>query len=131
MKLTMQGEYAIRAMLELAREYSNGKLISAKELAARQDIPPAFLTKTLSMLAKAGLIVNQRGSRGGIRLAEEPSRITIQEVVEAIEGPFKINMCLGATGACDRKPGCKVHRVWHRAQEAMLKELSVTLDKVI
>ncbi len=131
MKLTMQGEYAIRAMLELSREYSGGKLISAKELATRQDIPPVFLTKILSVLARAELIVNQRGSRGGIRLVKYPSEITIQDVVEAIEGPFKLNMCLGVTGACDRKPGCKVHWIWHRAQEAMLKELSVTLDKVV
>ncbi|MCL6471416.1 MAG: Rrf2 family transcriptional regulator [Firmicutes bacterium] len=131
MKLTMQGEYAIRAMLELAREYPSGKLIPAKELALRQDIPPVFLTKTLSLLAKAGLIINHRGSRGGIRLAKDASKITIKDVVEAIEGPFRLNMCLGVAGACDRKPGCKVHRVWHRAQEAMLKELSVTLDKVI
>lgn len=131
MKLTMQGEYAIRAMLELSREYPSGKLISAKELASRQDIPPVFLTKIVSVLARAGLIVNQRGSRGGIRLVKYPSEIAIRDIVEAIEGPFKLNMCLGVTGACDRKPGCKVHRVWHRAQEAMLKELSVTLDKVI
>ena len=131
MRLTMQGEYAIRAMLELAREYPSGKLISAKDLAARQEIPPVFLTKTLGVLAKAGLIVNQRGSRGGIRLTKEPPGITIQEVVEAIEGPFKLNMCLGDTGACDRKPGCKVHWVWQRAQDALLKELSITLDRLI
>lgn len=130
MKLTMQGEYAIRAMLELASEYGNG-LISAKELASRQEIPPVFLTKILSTLTKAGLIVSQRGSQGGIRLAKEPSSITVQTVIEAVEGPFRLNMCLGETGTCGRKPECKVHKMWYRAQDAMLKELSITLDQVI
>jgi len=130
MKLTMQGEYAVRAMLELAKQYGNG-LISAKELALRQDIPAVFLTKILSTLTKAGLIISQRGSQGGIRLAKEPSGITIKSVIEAVEGPFKLNMCLGEPGECDRKPTCKVHRMWHRAQEAMLKELGITLDKLI
>ncbi len=126
----MQGEYAVRAMLELARENAAG-LISAKELAARQDIPPVFLTKILSMLAKAGLIVSQRGSRGGIKIAKDPAEITLKSIVETIEGPFKLNMCLGETGACDRKPACKVHHVWDRAQEALLKELTTTLDQLI
>lgn len=130
MKLTMQGEYAIRAMLELARTYGQG-LISAKELAARQEIPPVFLTKILSVLTKAGLIISHRGSRGGIALAKDPSEITIQAIIEAIEGPLRLNLCLGTGGMCGRQPTCKVHQVWCRAQEAMSKELGITLDKVI
>jgi Rrf2 family protein len=130
MKLTMQGEYAIRAMLELTIQHGKG-LISAKELASRQDIPPVFLTKILSTLTKAGLITSHRGSQGGIKLAKEPSKITIKSVIEAVEGPFTLNICLGEAGVCGRKPQCKVHTMWYRAQEAMLKELGVTLDKLI
>lgn len=130
MKLTMQGEYAIRAMLGLASHHGRG-LISAKELASHQDIPLVFLTKILSTLTKAGLIVSQRGAQGGIRLAKEPSTITMRSIIEAVEGPFKLNMCLGEPGECDRKPACKVHKVWHRAQKALLKELNVTLDALV
>lgn len=130
MRLTMQGEYAIRAMLELARQYEKG-LISAKELSVRQDIPPVFLTKILSTLVKSDLVISQRGSRGGIVLARDPSKITIQAIIEAIEGPLRLNVCLGESGTCDRKPECKVHQVWYRAQEAMSRELSVTLDELI
>lgn len=130
MKLTMQGEYAIRAMLELANQYGEG-LISAKKLAVRQDIPQVFLTKILSTLTKSGLVISQRGSHGGIRLAKEPSKVTMKEIVEAVEGPFKLNMCLGEPGECDRKPKCKVHKVWQQAQNSLLKELNITLDKLI
>ncbi|MDI6717066.1 MAG: Rrf2 family transcriptional regulator [Actinomycetota bacterium] len=130
MRLTMQGEYAVRAMLELAGQYGKG-LISAKELASCQDIPPVFLTKILSSLAKNGLIVSHRGSRGGIELAKHPSSITLRAVIEAIEGPFKLNICLGEPGSYERRPTCKVHRVWHRAQDVLLKELDVTLNELV
>ena len=130
MRLTMQGEYAIRAMLELARRYDDG-LMSAKELAAHQDIPSVFLTKILATLTKAGLVLSQRGSRGGIKLARQPSEISLQEIIEAIEGPLALNLCLQGEGACDRKPGCKAHDVWCRVQDAMRRELGITLDELI
>lgn len=130
MKLTRQGEYAIRASLELAKHYEVG-LITAREIAANQEIPSVFLTKILSSLTKSGLVISQRGNHGGIRLSKTPSRITIKEVIEAVEGPFTLNACLGEAGQCGRKPECKVHQMWQRAQIALFKELEVTLDKLI
>lgn len=130
MKLTRQGEYAIRATLELAKYYETG-LISAKEIANKQDIPLVFLTKILSALTKSGLVVSQRGNNGGIRLSKGPYEISIKDVIEAVEGPFNLNACLGETGQCGRKPECRVHQIWQRAQTALLKELEVTLDNCI
>ncbi|MBI4733918.1 MAG: Rrf2 family transcriptional regulator [Rubrobacteridae bacterium] len=129
MKLTMQGEYAIRAMVELAREHGSG-LISARELAERQEIPPVFLTKILLILAKSGLIVSLRGSHGGIRLAKEPSAISIREVIEAVEGPLRLNSCIGDGGPCGRTPECKVHKIWNKAQSSMLRELNISLSEL-
>lgn len=128
--LTRQGEYAIRCMLELARNYGRERL-ATKEVAAKQEIPLMFLTKILGILIKSGLVVSQRGSHGGISLAKPPSEITLSEIVEAIEGPFALNACLGEAGQCGRKPYCKVHQVWHRAQRALLKELEITIDQLI
>lgn len=130
MRLTMQGEYAIRAMLELARQHDKG-LTSAKELASIQDIPQVFLTKILSTLTKSGLVISHRGSRGGIELAKKPSEITLRAIIESIEGPLQLNLCLGEAGLCSRMGTCKVHEVWCRAQEAMARELSITLDELI
>jgi len=126
----MQGEYAVRAMLELTKEYGSG-LISTKELAALQEIPPVFLTKILSTLTKAGLIVSHRGAHGGIGLAKAPHSISLRQVIEAVEGPFRLNVCLGEPGDCGRTVTCKVHQVWHRAQNALLDELDVALDQLI
>lgn len=130
MKLTMQGEYAIRAMLELTREHGKG-LISAKKLAERQEIPPVFLTKILLILTKSGLLVSMRGSHGGIRLAKDPSEISILNIVEAIEGPIRLNMCIGNAGTCGYIPTCKVHNVWSKVQNSMIRELDVKLTELI
>jgi Rrf2 family protein len=130
MKLTMQGEYAIRAMVGLAREHGNG-LLSAKKLAELQDIPPVFLTKILLILTKAGLLVSVRGSHGGIRLAKDPSQISLFEVIEAVEGPLRLNSCIGNNGVCGHNPTCKVHDIWNRVQDSMVKELNVSISELL
>lgn len=117
-------------MLELAKNYGKERL-STKAVAAKQEIPPVFLTKILKILIKGGLVVSQRGPSGGIMLAKPPSEITLREVVEIVEGPFALNICLSEAGQCTRKPHCKVHQVWYKAQDAMLKELDVPLDKLL
>ena len=130
MKLTKQGDYAIRAVVELAKHYSGG-LCSAKDIAFQQKIPVSFLPKILSLLTKNGIILSQRGSSGGIRLAKSPPEITLSSIVEAVEGPFILNDCLGDATLCERKGQCKVHEIWFKAQNAMLKELNITLDTLI
>lgn len=128
-RLTRQGEYAVRCVLELARNY--GKRLSTKDVAIRQEIPAMFLTKILGRLISSGLVTSQRGPGGGIMLAKPPDAITLREVIESIEGPFALNECLGEAGQCGRKEHCKVHQVWWRAQQALLRELDVTLDRLI
>jgi Rrf2 family protein len=117
-------------VLELARNHSN-KYLTTKTVAAKQDIPPPFLTKVLSPLIKGGIITSHRGAGGGIRLAKPPEKITLKEVIEIVEGHFFLNQCLSEAGNCTRKPHCKVHQIWIRAQNALLRELDVTLDKLI
>lgn len=116
--------------MELAKNYGK-ECLSTKVVAVKQDIPLVFLTKILNILIKGGLVVSRRGSSGGIMLAKHPSEITLREVVEIMEGPFALNACLSEAGQCARKPHCKVHQVWYRAQDAMLKELDVTLDNLL
>lgn len=130
MKLTRQGEYAIRSTLELAKHYDKG-LITARDIAEKQDIPLLFLTKILSALTKSGLVISQRGNSGGIRLAKNPYEVSIKDVIVAVEGPFSLNTCLGKVEQCGRKPECQVHQMWQRAQIALCQELEITLDKLI
>ena len=83
MQITRQADYAVRAVLHLAR---NGETRTATStIAEEQKIPPSFLAKIISQLSIAGLLHTSRGARGGVTLAREPGDITLLEVIEAIE----------------------------------------------
>jgi Rrf2 family protein len=123
MQITRQTEYAIRTVLELAKA-EPGKLIPTKTISLHQEIPEVFLKKTIQLLAHAGLLATQRGTEGGVRLAVPADRITIADIVTAVEGRLAINMCLAETYECPNQPVCRVHRILQRTQAAMLAELS-------
>lgn len=123
MQITRQTEYAVRTVMELAK-LEKDKLLSTKIISQRQDIPEVFLKKTIQLLANAGLIITQRGTQGGVRLAVDSSGITIADVMTAVEGPVAINVCLREAYACPNKSGCGVRRILQRAQDALVTELS-------
>ena len=85
MKLSSRSEYGIRALLELAQRQGQGPILS-REIAERQDIPDAYLNQLLLTLRKAGLVQSLRGPAGGHQLARPPERITMAEVIGALEG---------------------------------------------
>lgn len=86
MQITARADYAVRALAELAAR--NGESATRTELAGAQTIPGKFLEAILADLKKAGLVVAARGSGGGYRLAQDPARITIADVVRAVDGPL-------------------------------------------
>jgi Rrf2 family protein len=73
---------------------------------------------------KAGVVRSHRGAKGGFSLARPAAEITIKDVVEAIEGPIHLNVCLVAPGECSRDKVCPMHLVWEEAQEKMMGVLS-------
>ena len=123
MQLTRQCEYALRTMLELA-SHPYGEIISSKVISERQDIPEDFLKKTIHLLALNGLVSTLRGTQGGVRLAKMAEKITIADVVEAIEGSVAINPCLTSGFTCPNQSKCHLSPVLARAQHALMAELS-------
>jgi len=111
MEITQQADYAVRAILDLALR-PNGERASCEEIARRQGIPVAFLTKICARLAADGLVQSQRGVNGGIWLARPAQEITLLEVVEAIDGPITFNRCNRQPSECERSRTCPVHSVW-------------------
>jgi len=90
MKLSQKTEYALRAMLELARQYAQGQPVRSADIAKHQRIPEKFLELILVELRRAGLLSSQRGPVGGHRLARAPERIAVGEIWRAIDGvPFE------------------------------------------
>ena len=119
MKLTRGGEYGIRGVLYLAQQ-NDGKISMLSAIAKEQDVPPRFLAKIFQALAKAGVVKSHRGAKGGFSLARPASEITIKDVIEAVEGPINLNICLIGPGECDRDTTCPMHPVWLEAQEKMM-----------
>lgn len=123
MKLTRGGEYGIRGVLYLAQQ-DNGKVNMLSAIAKAQDVPPRFLAKIFQALAKAGIVKSHRGAKGGFSLGRPAEEVTIKDVIEAIEGPIHLNVCLMAPGECSRDKICPMHKVWEEAQEKMMGVLS-------
>jgi Rrf2 family protein len=122
MQITRQTEYAIKTLTELG-QIPYGQLMSSKLIAQRHEIPEDFLHKTIQILSRAGLAVTQRGVQGGVRLARPLEEITIADVIEAMEGPIALNVCLSPGYQCDNIGSCQVRQVLACAQAAMVKEL--------
>jgi Rrf2 family protein len=115
MLLSRGGDYAVRAMVYLAGRPQNGKAIT-EEIATKQDIPPAFLSKVLARLTQAGLVRTYRGAAGGVGLARSPEDISLLEVVEAVQGPIALNECTSPYRTCPMEGSCCVSGVWKSAQ---------------
>ena len=125
MQITRQADYAVRAVLHLAR-VGNKERSATSMIAKEQNIPPSFLAKIISQLSIAGLLHTSRGARGGVTLAREPGDITLLEVVEAIDGPIQLNECVGNNGACTFDDDCPIKPVWCDAQDELVNRLKST-----
>ncbi|GBF34910.1 Rrf2 family transcriptional regulator [Desulfocucumis palustris] len=123
MQITRQTEYAIRTALELST-VPFGEFIQTKAISERHNIPEVFLKKTIQLLSRAGLVTTQRGSQGGVRLARPSDKITLADILVAIEGPLALNVCLAENYQCHNLPNCRVHQIMKRAQKSLLRELS-------
>lgn len=128
MRLTRRGEYALRAMLELAEgaRRAEGALVRSQDIAEHQEIPPKFLPQIVNELSRAGFIATVRGASGGVRLARPASEITVAEVIETVEGPLALNECLLDQQPCRRKEGCALAPMWEKAQQALMGVLANT-----
>ncbi len=90
-RLSKKADYGLIALKHLAMHADES--ISAREIAAQYHIPAELLAKVLQKLARKGLLVSQHGMNGGYVLARDPARISIVDVVEALEGPISITPC--------------------------------------
>ncbi len=125
MQITRQADYAVRAVLYLAR-LGGTERAATSTVAEEQRIPPSFLAKIISQLSIAGLLHTSRGARGGVTLARDPKDITLLEVIEAIDGPIQLNECVGEDVECTFDGECPLRSVWCEAQEMLVKRLKGT-----
>jgi Rrf2 family protein len=139
LELTRRADYAVRAMLALARTEvereaarPNGAadaarpsraLMSGPAIAAATGSPRRFVTQVMGDLVTAGLVEARTGRLGGYRLRRPPSAISILDVVEAIEGDARRRTCVLRGSPCARDGECDVHAIFSAAQDALLERL--------
>ena len=118
MQLTRAADYAVRVMMHMAG-MPPGTRTSRSELATAASCPEQFLSKVLQDLTRAGLVTSHRGNTGGFELPQIHYGASVLEIVEAVEGPIRLNVCVATKQACERQEWCPAHCVWARAQDAL------------
>jgi Rrf2 family protein len=118
MQITRAADYAVRVMIHLAGLPPETRA-SRADLAQAAECPEQFLSKVLQSLTHAGLIVSHRGNTGGFELSPAHRHASVLEVVEAVEGPIRLNVCLAGPHVCQRQNWCPAHAVWAEAQAAI------------
>jgi Rrf2 family protein len=112
LRFSQKLEYGMRAMIELALQ-PDDRLIPAREIAERQQVPLRFLEQQLGALHKAGLVESFRGAGGGCRIARDPTEIRVADVADAIEGPLYPMYCLEPEDhSCFQDSRCGLQGLW-------------------
>jgi len=125
MKLSTRCRYGTRAMIELARNYSNGP-VKRDEIARRQDISSSYLENILISLKARNLIRTVRGANGGFSLMDSPEKITMYDVVTALEGPVEPIHCIENSEQCIRTGSCLSRKFWVSFHETLVNKLKST-----
>jgi Rrf2 family transcriptional regulator, iron-sulfur cluster assembly transcription factor len=119
--LTRRGDYAVRAALALAKAYPAGGYRKIREVADEMALPLQYTPQILNLLAKAELAEARAGQRGGYRLRRPPEEVTLLEVVEAAEGPLRLERCTLRGGPCHWEDVCPLHTTWEEGRRALLQ----------
>jgi Rrf2 family protein len=120
LRISRKIDYGLRAMIYLA-SIAPGAVVPFREIARQMVVPEDFLAKILKTLVDQGLVRSTRGPHGGYELGRPADQISFLEVIEAVEGPIALNVCLDGDDACAKASACTMAGVWKEGQERMLE----------
>jgi FeS assembly SUF system regulator len=131
LRVTKLADYGIVLMTHFA-SYREGQMQNARDLAAEVRLPLPMVSKILKALARGGLLVSHRGTKGGYSLALAPDGITVADIIRALEGPIAVTECTDkVNGDCNLERVCPVRSNWHRINEAIREALEkITLAEM-
>lgn len=132
MRITLESDYALRIVTELAK---SNNLIDAKSLANDTQISSKFALKILHKLVNGGIVESYKGKLGGYKLKILPKDITLKMIIELIDGPIALARCLGNAEVCSLnsdKTACTYHHIFHKISLELENKLSgITIEDVI
>jgi Rrf2 family protein len=118
--LSQTSEYALRATTLLAQRTSDTP-VDVALLADALAVPRNYLSKTLSQLARAGVLESVRGKRGGFRLARPPAELTLFDVIEPFERLGDTSRCLLGQPVCSDRTACAAHEAWKKIGSRIIR----------
>ncbi|MCC7349156.1 MAG: Rrf2 family transcriptional regulator [Phycisphaerales bacterium] len=128
--LTQTGEYALRAMVYMARKPGEG-FCGVKEIAASTGVPANYLAKILQQLARSKVLDSQKGFGGGFRLNRPREEITLFDVIDPLERVEKFDQCVLGQRLCNDQVACPLHETWKAIRGQYLGSLhSTTLQDI-
>ena len=119
MRISAKGEYAVKAMLDLALCDDGERLQPIQDIARRQSIPQRYLEQVLLGLKRAGFLHSRRGSAGGYRLAKPPAQITVGALLRAVEGQVGVGLAGRAMRGSAGDAGGDLAQLWRSVSEAV------------
>jgi Rrf2 family protein len=129
MKLSMRGEYALRALLVLGLEYHQ-PVVRIQSISEQQNIPRRFLEQILNDLRSAGIVQSRRGVAGGYRLGRRPDEITLASIVRHVEGALAPVSCVSERFyekcTCPDESRCAIRSAMKEVREAVVKIMEQT-----
>ncbi|TVR99727.1 MAG: SUF system Fe-S cluster assembly regulator [Rhodospirillales bacterium] len=131
MKLSRLADYGVLLISQMAA--SQDEVHSAQALSEATQLPLPTVSKVLSALARADLLVAHRGARGGFRLARSPRHISVADIIGAVDGPVALTQCLEhGPGACEVAVVCPTRRGWQTINRAVQQALeAVSLAELV
>lgn len=126
MRVSQKLEYACRAAIQLAKHHDGRSPLRLDDLATREHVPASFLVQILSDLKQANLVISRRGKTGGYLLASEPARITLSQIIEAVDPQL-----LETPQVSGGESAEAVQAVWQNLNEAFTKTVTdITLEQL-
>lgn len=135
MRLSVRGEYALRAMLALAL-HEGEEVVRIQAIAEEQRIPKRFLEQILNDLKSAGVVTSRRGVQGGYRLGRPADRVTLAKIIRHIDGPLAPVSCVSEkfyeACTCPDESRCGIRSVMREVRDAVSDMLErVTLAELV
>lgn len=121
LRISKMTDYGTVVMTHLAK--FPDRRFSARELAEELGIAVPTVSKILKTLERGGLLAAQRGKHGGYSLADEPEKVTVAQVIRAMEGPIALTECASEAVQCDQEDSCTVQNNWQRINKAIMRAL--------